>query len=256
MEITVIKQIRKPIVPVMSNPDLTSTQVTEGIYGEKIKIIEKFQNFSKVVLKNDHYVGWIENEAVGQAQYTKHKIVVLSTSIKKRPDLKSASISWLPFGANVEVTRTMDNWVEIKFDKLKGYISNLHTSRLNKKSNDWVKFAELFIHSPYKWGGKSLLGIDCSGLVQLAALQAGIKIPRDTIDQIKAIGFAKNEIQGLVRGDLIFWEGHVGIIQNSNYILHANAHHMKVTSEKIDVVFSRHKKIIGKILKIRHLKVN
>ena len=147
MEITVIKQIQKPIVPVMSNPVLTSTQVTEGIYGERIQIIQKYQNFSKVVLENDHYVGWIESEALGQPHYTNHKIIALSTSINERPDVKSASISWLPFGAKVEVTREMDNWVEIKFDKLKGYISNLHTSKLSKKSNDWVKFAELFTHS-------------------------------------------------------------------------------------------------------------
>jgi cell wall-associated NlpC family hydrolase len=98
------------------------------------------------------------------------------------------------------------------------------------------------LHAPYLWGGKTSLGIDCSGLVQIALDAAGVTAPRDTDLQEKALGTpiaAGAELAGLRRGDLVFWPGHVGIMQDDAMLLHASAHHMLVVSEPLRAVRDR-----------------
>jgi cell wall-associated NlpC family hydrolase len=100
---------------------------------------------------------------------------------------------------------------------------------------DFVEVAERFLHVPYLWGGKTNLGIDCSGLVQVSLNAAGITAPRDTDLQEQALGapLALDADLTLKRGDLVFWRGHVGIMRDETTLLHANAHHMLVASEPL-----------------------
>src|SRR6201999_3247102 len=101
-----------------------------------------------------------------------------------------------------------------------------HIGDIDKYEEDFVAVAERFVGTPYLWGGKSSLGIDCSGLVQIALTAAGTGCPRDSDMQQGSIGKALDPTQWkkLRRGDLIFWKGHVAIVRDSNSIVHANAH--------------------------------
>jgi len=90
--------------------------------------------------------------------------------------------------------------------------------------------AERFVGTPYLWGGKTSLGLDCSGLVQVSLQAAGKSCPRDSDMQELALG-KLSSLAGLRRGDLVFWKDHVAIAIDPETLIHANAHHMMVAVE-------------------------
>jgi cell wall-associated NlpC family hydrolase len=93
-----------------------------------------------------------------------------------------------------------------------------------------VAVAEQFLGVPYLWGGKTSLGLDCSGLVQVSLQAAGIACPRDSDLQELALG-KLSSLASLRRGDLLFWKGHVAIARDPETLIHANAYHMMVAIE-------------------------
>ena len=109
-----------------------------------------------------------------------------------------------------------------------------------------------FCAAPYLWGGKTSLGIDCSGLVQIALNACGIHCPRDTYMQEAALGSAV-PAKGLRRGDLIFWKGHVAIARDGESIIHANAFHMAVAIEPLAEAAARIQETGSEITCIKRL---
>jgi cell wall-associated NlpC family hydrolase len=107
--------------------------------------------------------------------------------------------------------------------------------------NDPVLIADLFLGTPYLWGGATRYGIDCSCLIQISWRACGIDCPRDSDMQFEEIGeeITRDEI---ARGDLVFWKGHVGLMSSEDMMIHANAHHMAVAYEPLDEAVERIKK--------------
>ena len=135
-----------------------------------------------------------------------------SDNLKKKPTKK-----WLPFGSNLQIIKRKKNFV--MFEKNKWIKSN-ETVLLSNKENDFIKIFKLFINCPYKWGGKTFEGIDCSALIQIYYKYNNKFFPRDTVDQINQKKGMKNKTN-FFKGDIIFWKGHVGICLSQLNFLHA-----------------------------------
>jgi cell wall-associated NlpC family hydrolase len=122
------------------------------------------------------------------------------------------------------------------------FVPARHIAELGRNMPDFVAVAERFLGVPYLWGGKTRLGLDCSGLVQVALDAAGLGCPRDSDMQQAELGRpvpVLDNLDGLERGDLVFWKGHVGIMTDAFLLLHANAHHMGVAIEPLRAAVDR-----------------
>lgn len=214
-------------------PSFDASVDTQVLYGETATLYDTRDGWAWVQLKSDNYVGYLPATALGEGE-TKptYRVSVNRSFIYPRRDIKAPSSKAVPMGAGVTVKSIDGGFAEVDG----GYIVASHLAPIEQNADDFVAIAEGFSGAPYLWGGKTALGIDCSGLVQIALAQAGIAFPRDTDLQQNAPGqplAIETVHKNLRRGDLVFWKGHVGIMRDEATLLHANAHHMLVASEPL-----------------------
>lgn len=241
--------ISKPIVSLISQIENPKSLETECLFGEPCKVLSYSGKWAFCQLLKDDYIGWIPKSALGLEIKTTHKVNVRNTIIFNKPNVKANPFAYISFGSEVQVISINELWAQIYFSKgsryLTKYIPKDHIVHINQVETDWVKTAEKFLLTPYKWGGKSFLGIDCSALIQIAILSKFPKAFRNSSQQEKHIGekiynYKKRiELDNLQRGDLIFWKRHVGIMINKKEIIHANAYHVCVQKEKLKNTIKR-----------------
>jgi cell wall-associated NlpC family hydrolase len=213
---------------------------TQALFGEEVMLYEDHEGFGWVQLARDGYVGYTSMAALAEGQIKPtHRVTVNRTFVYPGPDLKLPPRDALPLGAAVRVLAAKGGFAQIGDA---AFVFADHLLAREESQSDFVAVAERLLHAPYFWGGKTSLGIDCSGLVQIALDAAGIAAPRDTDLQEHALGLplaVDPDLEGLQRGDLVFWRGHAGIMRDETTLLHANAHHMLVASEPLCVVRDR-----------------
>jgi cell wall-associated NlpC family hydrolase len=225
------------IAPLRKEPSHDAPLLTEALCGERVTVYETDdEGWAWGQLMADGYVGFLPAAALlaPTAEPTR-KVAALRTFVFPGPSIKLPPMDGLPFGARVPVVREQDTFAVTATG---GYVPARHLVPLASNEPDFVAVAERFVGVPYLWGGKSSLGLDCSGLVQLALNACNIACPRDSDMQEKAVGKAAN-LAGLQRGDLIFWKGHVAIALGRNSMIHANAFHMAVAVEPVAEALAR-----------------
>jgi cell wall-associated NlpC family hydrolase len=234
------RQLRRSSVPMRKRPDRTLAFENEVLFGESLRVFDEADGWAWVQLDRDRYVGYVASEGLARdfAKPT-HRVSALGTFIYPLADIKSPPVLPLSCGSLVAVRGGDERFLELVTG---GFVPTRHVAELAKPPRDFVEVAEKFTGAPYLWGGRTRLGIDCSGLVQIALVAAGIVCPRDSDMQEAEVGRAvliPNDLEGLQRGDLVFWKGHVGIMADGVMLLHANAHHMAVAIEPLVVAARR-----------------
>jgi cell wall-associated NlpC family hydrolase len=243
------QQIIVPVAGMRAEPRLDAALDNEGLFGETVKISETENGFACARLLVDGYEGWIDGTALGNLPAATAQVTVPMTHVTSTPDIKSPGLFTLSIGSAVQVRAPAGEMVEIAMADGSGFVPAGHLRALDDRAADWVAVAETLIASPYKWGGRSVFGLDCSALVQLALAAGGVRVPRDSGPQhdigTEIAGLGNLQRGDLQRGDLIFWRGHVGIMLDPDRLLHANAYHMAVAAEPLDQAIDRIAAVAG-----------
>lgn len=229
-----------PSVPLRRGCDPALGYETELLAGEIFEIYEIARGWAWGQARRDGYVGYAPEAAFAPLDQwaATHKVTALRSFLYAGASIKTAPLGFLPHGAQVMVET-----IEGRFARTAdGYLFAADLGPLEDFVPDPVTEAERFLGVPYIWGGKTSLGLDCSGLAQTACIAAGIAAPRDSDMQEKALGLeiaSPNRPEDFARGDLLFWPGHVALSQGEGRMIHATGHAMRVISEPIEAALIR-----------------
>jgi NlpC/P60 family protein/dipeptidyl peptidase-like protein len=226
-------QIAAPIVDLVRSPD--GPRQRQAIFGELVTEITTQDDWSLIQSDKDNYVGYVPTDTLVSPNAPTHWVSALATHVYQSGDLKSPDLNTLTFGSLVTVTD-----IDAQFARCTvGYIPKTHLTKIGTFVDDPVAIAELFVGTPYLWGGNSRLGIDCSGLVQAALVACGMACPGDSDLQEAALGELLPPGTSYERGDLLFWKGHVALVVNPTTIIHATGYPMAVINEPLEAAIER-----------------
>jgi len=203
------------IINLYKKSSYKSKIVTQMIYGESFKVINKYSKWMKIQIKEDKYIGYIKKRKFIPYLKPTHKVSSLFANIYKKPNFKN-KIGRLPYVAKIKVdeknskfAKFQNKWIEIK-----------NIKPLKYRNKDFFKDVKIFKNVEYKWGGKTYDGIDCSALIQVCLNFNNKFCPRDSNIQKKF--FKKNiNFKNIRKNDIIYWNGHVALALSNKKLIHA-----------------------------------
>lgn len=247
-----VMRVAVECAPLRERPALDCGLDTQALFGEAFLVYDLRDGWAYGQLARDRYVGYAAADAfLADARAPTHRVAAPRTVLYPAPDMKTPARGALPLNAEATVDAQVGDFARLSNGL---YVWRAHLAPLRAAAEDFVAVAEAFAGAPYLWGGKTWLGLDCSGLVQTALQAAGVDAPRDTDMQQAELGEALAPDAPLRRGDLVFWKGHVGLMQDDARLIHANGHHMQVASEPFRAARERiAAKSFGEIVAIKRI---
>lgn len=242
-------RIGTPVADVHSAPRSDAGMDTQFLHGDAVRVFERREGWAWVQAEHDGYVGYVSTNALADTDFTPtHRVTAQRSFVYPEPELKKPAIAAHSMGAAVSVSEIVENrGTQYMLLASGGAMIAGHLQPLASHQEDYVTVAEIFLHTPYLWGGTSGFGIDCSGLVQLSMRMAGKTVLRDTDMQADSIGTLIDPAETAVqRGDLVFWKGHVAIMLDHEMMLHANGNTMTVAREPLSDAIERIERLYGR----------
>ncbi len=230
---TEICRIALPVIDLLRRPD--GPRDRQLLWGDEVEILTAAAGWLRIRARKDGYEGYLPETAVTAPEPATHWVSAAASHIYEAPDFKSRNLHALSFGARVQVMHPSGRFARTP----QGFMPLSHLTPIATSLKDPVAVAELFLGTPYLWGGNSRAGIDCSGLVQAACLACSIPCPGDSGPQETQLGSPLAMGTAPERGDLLFWRGHVALLSTPTTLIHANVHHMAVATEPLEDAIAR-----------------
>lgn len=232
------------VINMRAEPRYSAEMVSQALMGTPVQILKKRGGWL-LIQTPDRYLGWVDNDGVfllkaGQlAQWQKadrRMVTETLTLVRQSPSRQAAVISDLVLGNLVVAVARKGRWTEIELpDQRKGYVETRTISRFSTFSNQQpdagkiVETAASMTGFPYLWGGTSVKGVDCSGMVKIAFFMNGLIIPRDASQQAQVAPLPDTTGWRSFRpGDLLFFGPspdriiHVGLYAGNGRYVHAS----------------------------------
>ena len=216
--------LNKPVANIYFKPSPNSEVVSQILYGEKFKILLKRKKYIKIKTHYDNYIGYIKKDKFLENFKPSHKVSKIKSKIffKKGKRFLSSN-HYLYYGSGVCIRNENKKYIEFEKNK---WIKKSDIKNIDHYEKNYIKVFKFFLNTKYLWGGKTCVGIDCSALIQIYFYYNRIFFPRDTKDQIR---FCKRKRgKNRLKGDIVFWKGHVGICLNKSRFIHAYGPKKKV----------------------------
>jgi cell wall-associated NlpC family hydrolase len=227
-------RIAVPLVDLLVRPD--GPRDRQLILGDRVLVLEWLDRHAFVQAEKDGFCGYVDRTAPGADFTPTHWVAAPATHLYATPTIKRHELASLTFGTRLRIMAEEGRFAQTAEG---AFVPRVHLRPLAERFDDPAAVAEMFLGTPYLWGGNSRGGIDCSGLVQAALLACGRSCPGDSDLQWDMVGQVLGADDPVRRGDLYFWDGHVAMAVDASRLIHANAFRMAVTHEGIDDALAR-----------------
>ncbi len=224
-----LEYITAPLAALRSEPDGHGPLISELLHGEQVRIVDRGRDWTRVENLADRHTGYVAANATGPGDEPTHVVTTLGSFLYRDASFKSQALGRLSFLSKVAVADSDGDYARTAH----GYLHAATIAPMNEFRADPVTVARMFAGVPYKWGGRSSEGLDCSSLTQLAFAAEGIKLPKNAGPQRKVLQ-SDTTFDALESGDLLFLPGHVMIWTGANTVIHADGKAMMVREMPLD----------------------